>query len=70
MEKVLKNTKKYEKLLAGKFILSTAVPVFLMGYCLPKMNFALTDKLRKKQDETYNKWKFYTNMIKEFEKNE
>lgn len=27
-------------------------------------------EIRKKQDETYNKWKFYTNMIKEFEKNE
>lgn len=26
--------------------------------------------LRKKQDEIYKKWKFYTNMIKEFEKNE
>lgn len=51
MEKVLKNKKTYEKLLAGKFVLSTAVPVFLMGYCLPKMNFALTEKLRQKQTE-------------------
>lgn len=51
MEKVLKNKKTYEKLLAGKFVLSTAIPVVLMGYCLPKMNFALTDKLRQKQQE-------------------
>lgn len=49
MEKVLKNRKTYEKLLAGKFLLSTAIPVILMGYCLPKMNFALTDKIREKQ---------------------
>lgn len=55
MEKVLKNTKKYEKLLAGKFILSTAIPIFLMGYCLPKMNFALTDKLRAKKEENKTK---------------
>ncbi len=50
IENVLKNKGKYEKLLAGKFVLSTAIPVFLMGYCLPKMNFALTEKLRKKQN--------------------
>lgn len=50
LENVLKNKSKYEKLLAGKFVLSTAIPVFLMGYCLPKMNFALTEKLRKKQN--------------------
>jgi len=49
MEKVLKNKSTYQKLLAGKFILSTAIPVAVMGYFLPKFNFALTDKLRKKQ---------------------
>jgi hypothetical protein len=55
LEKVLKNKKTYEKLQASKFVLSTAIPVFLMGYCLPKMNFALTDKLRKqKQQENIN----------------
>ena len=50
MEKVLKNKSFYQKLLAGKFILSTAIPVAIMGYFLPKFNFALTDKIRKKQD--------------------
>ena len=49
LKKVLNNKKIYEKLQAGKFVLSTAIPVFLMGYCLPKTNFALTDRLRKKQ---------------------
>ena len=49
LNKVLKNKKTYEKLQAGKFILSTAIPVFLMGYCLPKSNFALTSKLRKEE---------------------
>ena len=51
LEKVLKNKNTYEKLLAGKFILSTTIPVILMGFVLPKLNFALTDKLRKKQED-------------------
>ncbi len=51
LEKVLNNKKTYEKLLAGKFILSTVIPVILMGFVLPKLNFALTDKLRKKQEK-------------------
>ncbi len=51
MEKVLKNKSTYQKLLAGKFVLSTGIPILLMGYCLPKFNFALTDKIRKKQDK-------------------
>lgn len=50
MEKVLKNKSTYQKLLAGKFVLSTAIPIVIMGYYLPKFNFALTDKLRKKQE--------------------
>lgn len=50
MEKVLKNKSTYQKLLAGKFVLSTAIPIAIMGYYLPNFNFALTDKLRKKQE--------------------
>lgn len=62
LQKVLNNKKTYEKLQAGKFILSTAIPVFLMGYCLPKMNFALTEKLRNKECST--------NTPKEIQKND
>ena len=54
LNKVLKNKKTYEKLQAGKFILSTGIPIFLMGYCLPKSNFAITDKLRKEQKNIKN----------------
>ncbi len=61
MEKVLNNKATYQKLLAGKFILSTAIPVALMGYFLPKMNFALTDKIRKRQENS----KEGVNLIKE-----
>ena len=51
MEKVLKNKKTYEKLLAGKFLISTTIPVLLMGFCLPKLNFKLTEILREKQTQ-------------------
>ena len=50
MEKVLKNRKTFERLLATKFVLSTAIPVALMGYFLPKANFALTERIREKQE--------------------
>lgn len=48
LKKILNNKKTYERLLAGKFILSTAIPVALMGFFLPKANFKLTAKLREK----------------------
>lgn len=51
LEKVLNNKSVYQKLLAGKFVLSTAIPVAIMGYFLPKFNFALTEKISKKQEE-------------------
>ncbi len=50
LEKVLKNKSVYQKLLAGKFVLSTAIPITIMGYILPKSNFALTAKLKKRQE--------------------
>lgn len=51
LKKIAQNKKTYEKLQAAKFILSTAIPVFLMGYCLPKMNFALTKKIREAKSQ-------------------
>ena len=55
IEKVLKNKSTFKKLLTGKFILSTAIPVAIMGFALPKMNFALTAKLREKQEQAKQK---------------
>ena len=49
MEKILKNKKRFEKLLGAKFVLSTAIPTLLMGFVLPKLNFGLTDKINKTQ---------------------
>lgn len=51
LTKILNNKSTYKKLLAGKFILSTTIPVALMGYFLPKYNFALTKKLQQKQNK-------------------
>lgn len=50
LEKALLNRGKYQKLQAGKFALTTAIPVALMGFILPKLNFKLTEKIREKQD--------------------
>lgn len=53
--KVKENKKLYEKLLAGKFIASTGIPILFMGFVLPKLVFASSAKkieaLRKKEAE-------------------
>lgn len=54
LEKVLANKSKYQKILAGKFVASTAIPIALMGFILPKMNFKLTEKIRSKQVQKEN----------------
>ena len=56
LEKALVNKSKYQKLQAGKFLLTTAIPIALMGFVLPKLNFKLTEKINKKQNKAnYNK---------------
>lgn len=42
--KAKENKKLYEKLLAGKFIASTSIPILFMGFILPKMVFASSAK--------------------------
>jgi hypothetical protein len=49
LEKALLNRGKYQKLQAGKFALTTAIPIALMGFILPKLNYKLTEKIREKQ---------------------
>lgn len=63
--KVKQNKKMYEKLLAGKFIASTSIPILFMGFILPKLVFASSTKkieaLRKKealQNKEYPKMNF------------
>lgn len=55
LEKVLKNKRTYESLLASKFVISTAIPIFLMGFFLPKANFKLTEKLNTKTNSDISK---------------
>ena len=42
--KAKENKKLYEKLLAGKFIASTTIPILFMGFILPKLIFASSTK--------------------------
>ena len=42
--KAKENKKLYEKLLAGKFIASTSIPILFMGFILPKLVFASSAK--------------------------
>jgi len=49
LEKALANKGKYQNLQAGKFALTTAIPIALMGFILPKLNFKLTEVIRERQ---------------------
>lgn len=51
LEKIKNNITKYKKLSAFKFIASTTIPIALMGFILPKLNFALTKKIKEKRAE-------------------
>lgn len=54
--KAKENKKMFEKLLAGKFIASTTIPVLFMGFILPKLIFASSAKkiqnLREKEAQS------------------
>ncbi|MCI1274139.1 MAG: hypothetical protein LKG27_06885 [Clostridiaceae bacterium] len=53
--KVRDNKGIYEKLLSSKFLSAIAIPVALMGFILPKLNFALTKKLMNNKKPTNSK---------------
>ena len=44
--RVKNNSKAYEKLVAGKFAAAIIIPTAVMGFVLPKLNFALTKKIK------------------------
>ncbi len=50
LKKALKNRSKYQNFQAGKFAVTTLIPIALMGFILPKLNFKLTEKIRKQQE--------------------
>lgn len=49
LEKFQNNRLTIEKLTAGKFAAATLIPIALMGFVLPKLNFALTKKIKDKR---------------------
>ena len=52
LEKALANKNTYRNLQAGKFAFTTAIPIALMGFILPKLNFKLTESINKKQNKS------------------
>ena len=52
--KVKNNKKAFERIMSGKFLAATAIPITLMGVVLPKLNFKLTAKKFKEMDEKKN----------------
>ncbi len=56
--KAKNNKKLYEKMLAGKFIASTSIPILFMGFILPKLVFASSAKrieaMRAKENQNKN----------------
>ena len=52
LEKMKNNRKLIEKLTAGKFAAAIIIPTVLMGFVLPKLNFALTKKIKENRKET------------------
>ncbi len=49
LEKVLNNKSTFEKLNAKKFAAATLIPIAIMGFVLPKANFALTRFIKEKR---------------------
>lgn len=47
--KVRDNKSIYEGLLTKKFVAATVIPTIIMGFILPKLNFALTRKIRERK---------------------
>lgn len=65
--KIEKNKNLYKNLQVGKFFLSTAIPIAVMGFLLPKFNFSFTKKkMEKLKKENNNQISFKTKKIDEF----
>ena len=54
MEKVQKNQGKYKNLQLGKFFATTAIPIAIMGFMLPKLNFLYTKKKNEAKKQIKN----------------
>lgn len=49
VEKILKDKSKYKKFFASKATVATIIPLALIGFVLPKINYALTGKIVKEE---------------------
>jgi len=67
--KIQKNAAKYKNLQIAKFIATTAIPIALMGFILPKINFGITKKRVDFSKEKKQKTALKPQNINEFKKN-
>lgn len=65
--KIKENKNLFKKLAGAKFIATTSIPIFLMGYALPKLNFAYTRKKRMQEDSSKSKIAQKNPVFKSFE---
>lgn len=54
LKKVRDNKKTFQNLQIGKFFATTAIPIALMGFLLPKLNFLYTKKRNEKKKNQKN----------------
>lgn len=68
LEKIKNNKKIFEKYNALKFGAAIFIPVLLMGFVLPKLNFALTTKLKnnRKKEKLSQNYSFTSSSITSF----
>ena len=71
LNKIKQNKEFYKKMAGAKFLATTAIPILLMGYVLPKLNFSYTKKARDKEtaelNSKKNTKKTPNNIFKSFE---
>ncbi len=72
LNKIKQNKELYKKMAGIKFLATTAIPILLMGYVLPKLNFSYTKKVReqelaKQNSKNFRKTENFESMFKTFE---
>lgn len=61
LQKVKKNKNLFQNLQVAKFFATTAIPIAVMGFLLPKLNFLYTRKKMKKINQNKNNFQVFKN---------
>ena len=65
--KINNNKDLFKKIAGAKFLVTTLIPIGLMGYMLPKLNFKFTEKKRKKELERKRETGYAQKMFETFD---